>query len=1839
MELINPALDNDLGGSWRASGQRVGLSGAFGTGTNPTPGRVNSVAATNAAPHLRQVEHSPKQPATGETIVVTAKVTDPDGVGSVSLSYQVVLPGQFIPAVLPLSYSTLLADPNRELPVNPDYTNAANWRATNMLDNGTWPDAVAGDGIYSAAIPAQAANRTLVRYRITAADAAGASATVPYPDDPRRNFACFVYNGVPPYVATERSVRPEGAGYVYGTNVMTRLPVYQLITRSNDYWVCLGYDTQYQIPAANLDARSKFNWPGTFVYDGEVYDHVLYRLRQRNDRYGPPNKRSYRIRFPRGHYLQARDAYGELYPTEWRTLDVGKTLDNKDVMNFGLTEQLNYKLFNLFGASAPRSHTFHLRVVRGADEVPAVSGQYMGDFQGLYWAYEDYDSRYLDSHGLADGNLYKMKNGEYDGNNLKRHQGRFSVTSDEDFQNIRLNCRPTRSDQWLANHVNLEHWYRYHNICIAVRHRDFKWEDSHLKNRAWYFELFDGYVNNGEAAGYTNTYGRVWDLPHDADASWGPDWDNGANDYPNYAIFGGTGKPEFKKQYRNVCRELYDLVWTRETINTCIDDLAALNGDFADAERDRWNGAPAAAGYQTQYATWSMALKVQDMKNFAFNGWTNDAVGPSIPAGGQAKVLLDRSNAEGEDALIPNTPTIAYAGADRSHPVNALSFSCSAFSDPQGSGTFGAVAWRIGDVSDVVDPLFDPLKRARRWEYTPAWTSSVIEVATNAVSVPSGVLKVGHTYRARVRLMDNTGRWSHWSAPYEFLAGAPSNGGELITHLRVSELMYDPGGTNGDLEFIELRNAGTNTLDLGGVTFTAGVTFTFTNGTLLSPDRYLVVTRSPSADNFRAFRNYYGLHADVAVFGPYSGRFDNAGETVTLKTAAAGDTILSFAYAPGRGWPAAADGAGHSLVPLRPDVTEQELDYGGNWRASAFMRGSPGRVDPEPIRDVLINEIVAHTDYTNAAHPEYDSDDWIELFNAKTQSVALADWYLSDDVANLKLWPIPASNVVAALGWLAFDEVSGFHSPITNGFGLSKFGETVYLSHLPGGGLDRVADVVMFKGQANGQSLGRYPDGAEDWFALDPTWSAANGIAGPRVVLSEIMYHPAPTVSNPEDNTNDEYIELHNPTASDVLLMGETGPWRLDGPDYEFPSNTTLQAGGHLVVVGFDPSTNVAARNAFLAAYGLTNGQVHLLGPFSGKLSNRGERVGLERPIAPDLPGDPIGWVIVDEATYFDRIPWPETADGTGRPLRRINLAGDGNDPASWAAGGVPTPGRAPASLEISTPIAGTVLYTPVSATLEAIPDAFLEQRGVLYVDFFSNGRLLARDTAAPYLTYLDVLTTEGRQVLTAVATDASLDRHESQPVTVTVYGPPPPRYTRRAEITINGYTGTQTLADFPVLVRLGRHLPGFDYAQFSAADGSDLRFHDATETLPLSFEVEQWNTNGSSLVWVRVPELRTGTRIWATWGDPDLTTRPSYTLDGSTWRNGFRSVFHFQDGLADSSPNATTASNSLSTAASGLIAGGRDFNGTNAFVDCGLPAAWFTSSKERLTISLWVMPRALASQTVWGAGAAAATNLLFLGTYRAPNRPVVSWSATVSGSGTNTFGSATRSAWHMISLVLDGGAASASINGSELKPVGSYNALSVPWVPLLGCMNAGGRSQFFDGVVDELRFVPEVRSADWLLAEYQTVVQTDTFASVSISLGYAVDDDGDSMPDQWEIETMGDVSAEGGGPDDDLDGDGMGNAAEYLAGTDPSDPDDRFQLRIRSESDGAVVEFSARRGGDSTLGRQRYYAVESAGQPSGGDWSPLAGLDTVQGDNQEVGCTNAAGGPLFFRGRVWLGE
>jgi len=1221
----------------------IALLGSAGRG--PTPGARNSVYATNLPPQIRQVDHSPNQPSSGQPVKITAKVTDPEGVTSVALSYQLVDPGNYLELTDP-AYLT-------------------GWTALAMNDAGANGDDFADDSVYSVELPASLqVHRRLVRYRITATDSTGATITVPYAEDPQPNFAYFVYDGVPAWTG---AVRPGTTPvFTVSSNEMNRLPVYQLVSKQSSVLTATGWN-----PGApnNQYGGDDYLWFGTLVYDGKVYDHIRYRMRGGVWRYSMA-KNAWKFRFNRGHDLQARDDWGRKYKTLWRRLSFRPDIQQGDYLHRGeqgMFESVGYELFRLGGVHAPLTTHVQFRIIDKLDEAPPAN-QFGGDFWGLYLVVEEQDGRFLDERGLPDGNVYDMESGTGTLNNVGP-----DGPLDKSDLNAFLNTYSTSSppDAWWRTNLNLPQYYGYQTILQGFHHYD-------IADGKNYFYYRNPVLGQWE----------VW--PWDLDLTWADNMyragvNGGDEPFKSRVLSNFSSSPAHPAlvtEFRNRVREIRDLLFNADQAYELIDEMAALirgpaaGPSIIDADRAQWDYNPiminssivnlSKAG-QGRFYRWPNEPSVtkdfngciQLMKNYVNYRATTATLAAGV-------VGLDGLAA---DPLIPGRPTISATGP-ANYPLNRLTFRSSSYS---GSNPFAAIKWRIGEVTDTNSPAFDP-REPHHYEITAAWESGEITTFASDITIPSSAVKVGHAYRLRVRMKDLTGRWSNWSQPIQFVVGLPDNTVALADSLRVTELMYDPPG-GGEFEFIELHNRSPSiALDLDGLNFSAGVDLTFAPGTTIPPGGYLLVVGTTNVESFRA---HYGLSSSVPVIGPYSGNLANGGEKLELKAGGGGVVLCSFAYSNGRGWPVAAGGAGHSLVPLDSAMDGQAsgaLDYPGNWRASAYIGGSPGRTDPlPPVATVVLNEIAAHTDYFDPAHTEYDSNDWLELYNLASVNITLSGWFLSDDPANLRKWAIP-SVTISASGWITFDEVSGFHNPITTGFGLNKAGEQVLLSYLPGTAEDRVVDAVKFQGQENDVSLGRYPDGGDFWHAMLRTRGTTNSSPLTSVVISEVMYHPNdPTGTN--ENTLLEYIELFNPTPAPVPLADTNGNWRFSGGvGFNFPPNTTIPAGGALLLVNFG-TTDTTNSNAFRNAYGITGPGTTFLGPYSGKLGNRSDRVALEKPQYPDLPGDPYSWVIVDEVIYGNQDPWPARANGAGNALQRLSVSQSGNDPANWIAA-APSPGN-----------------------------------------------------------------------------------------------------------------------------------------------------------------------------------------------------------------------------------------------------------------------------------------------------------------------------------------------------------------------------------------------------------------------------------------------------------------------------------------------------------------------------------------------------------------------------------
>ena len=385
-----------------------------------------------------------------------------------------------------------------------------------------------------------------------------------------------------------------------------------------------------------------------------------------------------------------------------------------------------------------------------------------------------------------------------------------------------------------------------------------------------------------------------------------------------------------------------------------------------------------------------------------------------------------------------------------------------------------------------------------------------------------------------------------------------------------------------------------------------------------------------------------------------------------------------------------------------PGESEGRLPDGATRITKFPSTPTPGKSNHLPVENVVINEVLTHTD------PPFE--DAIELRNLSDNPVDVGNWWISNSESSLKKYRIPANTTLTARSVMVFYEAQFNPAPGTeHSFALnSAHGDKVILSEGNGSGkLTGYRAIIEFGATQNGVSLGRVKTSIGDQFTAltKPTFGvddpssvsafrkgdgAANTEAkvGP-VVIHEIMYHPAPLPLG-AGTPDDEFIELHNNTNTTVPLYDPLHPentWLIDGgTTFEFPRGFQLPPGGYVVLIEFNPVKDPEKTASLAKRLGIPDG-VPILGPLRGQLANGGDTVALYKPDPPQgLQHDDAGFVpyiLVDQVTFSDTAPWPSEADGLGSTLQRATANKFANDPVNWKAA-APNPGRANRSVEVA---------------------------------------------------------------------------------------------------------------------------------------------------------------------------------------------------------------------------------------------------------------------------------------------------------------------------------------------------------------------------------------------------------------------------------------------------------------------------------------------------------------------------------------------------------------------------
>ena len=332
-------------------------------------------------------------------------------------------------------------------------------------------------------------------------------------------------------------------------------------------------------------------------------------------------------------------------------------------------------------------------------------------------------------------------------------------------------------------------------------------------------------------------------------------------------------------------------------------------------------------------------------------------------------------------------------------------------------------------------------------------------------------------------------------------------------------------------------------------------------------------------------------------------------------------------------------------------------------------------------------------------------------------------------------------------------------------------------------------------------------------------------------------------------------------------------------------------------------------------------------------------------------------------------------------------------------------------------------------------------------------------------------------------------------------------------KIAFPGYTGSTTLEDFPVLIRLSAELNDFDYSKCKVANGGDLRFADSEGNL-LPSEVDTWNPGGESLVWVRVPSLDVNAEIRAYYGcDNPVAVNPK-----DVWSNGYLGVWHLNESaspLADSTSSELSFKRSSSYASlvdlgqSGVIGKAAAFDvvteGDDAhkgYLSCD-DRQMVLTGMQQMTIEMWIYEREwIGSRRLlyrkdkdraldFLLNAAKSDGTQSLAFYIGTTNTEMEVAQVDVGPSYSFTESDAVGKWRHVGVTFDSvdakkarGFANGASTGSKAVTEG-YVILPKGTDIKLG--NLGG-NQAFPGNVDEMRISSVARSADWMKATYDTV-------------------------------------------------------------------------------------------------------------------------------------------------------
>lgn len=1153
-----------------------------------TPGLPNSRAVTNAGPAIYAVKHYPALPSANEDCRVFARVDDPDGVQSIYLNYRV--------------------DPT------PTYTTVP------MVDDGSGGDLVAGDGIYTAVIPGQAAGKTVAFY-ISSTDNSGVATRFPEvlnDNGPVRE--CVVRFGEP---------NPVGAFGVY------------------HLWLTQSNVTRW----TTLPVLSNEDIDGTLVYNNRVIYNIGARYagspyHQAFD--GPAGTRAchYNWSMPKDDKLLGHASFNKIH---WIGNDIQDDNANANINDSTLQREQTantllrslglpwiYRRYVIVYVNGVRRGQLMEDALRPSVSVPDAyfpdeTDGFLFKFQPWFegganmnadrtWPWEN-KSWCLFMPYTTTGGAYK----------LSRYRWNYQMRETPDSQNnyshfftlmtVATNYNRTNYAELMESVADMDNWLR----LVAANHAAGNWD-------CW------GVVNEQNVYGYVSSRTRWTLFMFDFNIVLGNRiaWAPGSNletinsgDITWQRIYGPNGNPKFRRKYWAALKELTQNGLKNEAVDPIMDAKYAAfvaNGIQADS--------PSSIKTWIASARSSIAAQVamRDTPTFVLNTNTITTTSSVVSVSGLAPLEVESILVDGVVRPVTWTNTVSFILSFPSQPgTNVYSV--------VGLDRYSNVVGNVTQQLTVINLMPQPEQ--------PEGKVIINEIMYNP---PSPELEFIEIFNASSKSAFDLSGWRINGIDYTFPAGSwiqpngyivlaksktafanyygglvpvfdvfPGNlqsGGETLTLLRPgpdgTEIVVDRVRYDNQLPWPQTASKGLASLQVidpnrdnsrvcnwadsasGWRLFSISgvpngyrlIIYLDTPNTIYIDDMSLIVdgtNKIPNGDfesgtisNYWKFQGTNGIRSQFTTDVKRNG---NRSLQLTFIPAGGASAYIYIDFATSN----VTNPCTFSFWYL-PGTNTGNLQ----WRISAGFRGafpvqppsafSPGVTNSvamtlPDLPPVWLNE-VAPASTKGLTNELGEPTGWLELYNNGDSDIDLSGFYLANNYTNISQWKFPDGTLIGAKQFLIvyLDGRTELSSPgrLHANFTIPQGSGSVALSTIINGAVT-VFDYLNYSNLPDGYSYGDYPDGQpfyrSSFYYTTPGTTNNPALAHITVFINEWMASNTRTLLNPVSLNYDDWFELYNPTDQRLDLSGYyLTDTLVDKFKYKIPDGYYIPPRGYLVI-------------------------------------------------------------------------------------------------------------------------------------------------------------------------------------------------------------------------------------------------------------------------------------------------------------------------------------------------------------------------------------------------------------------------------------------------------------------------------------------------------------------------------------------------------------------------------------------------------------------------------------------------------------------------------------------------